>query len=123
MGIRYRRVPCDHVPTKKAVRPWDKSGAWDTRPVPWGWDSSKDGRWSLWQKNKSWNFDGSSPAPTSTSTSSPNAGSQSSSVSATRSDGTSSGVGQQNTITNVYYGGGAACTWGGSFCGRSAGCA
>ncbi|KAG2427408.1 hypothetical protein HXX76_012344 [Chlamydomonas incerta] len=105
IGIKYRRVPCDYKPAKRAYRPSSAPGAQESTSAPWNWDSSKDKRWTLWSQKQSWNFGDatySSTAGLQVSASSPSSSSDSSSSS---SSGGSSSVGQQSSVTNAYYGG------------------
>ncbi|KXZ41810.1 hypothetical protein GPECTOR_276g724 [Gonium pectorale] len=99
IGIKYRRVPCDHQPYKKAYLPSGATPAKDSQSPPWNWDSSKDKRWALWSKSQSWNFGGDSSSKSDSQLTS------SVTVTYEQPQQQSTSVGQQSTVTNAYYGG------------------
>ncbi|GLI71000.1 hypothetical protein VaNZ11_016116 [Volvox africanus] len=97
IGIKYRRVPCDYKPTKRAQIPSGVSPVQNYQSAPWNWDSSKDKRWGVIANSGS-SSGGSSDGSSSSS-------SLTSSVIVSHSENQQQSVGQQSSVINAYYGG------------------
>lgn len=94
IGIKYRRVPCDYKPERRAELPSGQSSVVSSQAPPWNWDSSKDKRWAVLSSSAS------------TGVTTTDSSSQSSSVSKSHSDSAGQkSVGQQSSLINAYYGG------------------